>query len=425
MTTPAVIRRRRAVAIAVLVLLGAVTGFVLTRSGDGRYRVDAVFDDVNGLVSGGDVKAAGIDVGKVDSIELGRDGLPHVTMSIDDDYRLLRGATADLRSGSAAGQVNRFITLTQGKGPRLSGGSTIGIASTDQPVEVDAILSSLDAKTRADVRRTLAGIDLSTRGTGDEMAASMRHSAAALGNTADAVGQIDADGEALRTLVSSGRDLVETLAADRESLGSTAERLSSTLHLTAGRQQELARSAELLPGSLDAPETALDHLDSSIPDLRNLVASARPGVRRLVPFSKALRPALAQARPALRDAAGLIGGAPARLRSLRPVLNQAKPTLAVANPALRSAGPILDETRVRTPDFFSFFSNWADFTSVYDANGHAARVGVVLGTAPTNVIDGSDSGAGHLAAPFVRTPGVLEGEPWSDYRDSFIGSDFK
>jgi hypothetical protein len=98
----------------------------------------------------------------------------------------------------------------------------------------------------------------------------------------------------------------------------------------------------------------------------------------------------------------------------------AQPTLRTLDPVLRSAAPILDEARVRTPDFFSFFANWADFTSVYDANGHAARVGLVLPPAPDNVIDGSDNGAGSLAAPFVRTPGVLEGEPWDSYRDSFL-----
>jgi phospholipid/cholesterol/gamma-HCH transport system substrate-binding protein len=426
MASTAAIRRRRVLALLGVALLIAIVVFVWLSSGGGGYRVNAVFDDVNGLVAGADVKAGGVDVGSVSSIELDSDsGLPKVTMEIDDGFRLERGATANLRSASAAGQVNRFISLTQGKGERLSDGATIGLASTDQPVEVDAILSSLDAKTRADVRRTLAGIDLSTRGRGADMAATMRNSARALGNTADAAAQGTSDREALRTLVGDGRQVVETLAADRRGLGATADELASTLGVTARRQSELAASVERLPDSLRAPRQALDHLDASIPDLRSLVASAKPGVRRLVPFSRALRPTLAHARPALRGAAGLVSSAPGDLRALRPVLDEAKPTLSVANPALRSAGPILDEARVRTPDFFSFFSNWADFTSVYDANGHAARVGVVLGTAPTNVIDGSDSGAGHLAAPFIRTPGVLEGEPWSDYRDSFIGSDFK
>ena len=72
---------------------------------------------------------------------------------------------------------------------------------------------------------------------------------------------------------------------------------------------------------------------------------------------------------------------------------------------------MLDELRVRLPDAFSFFANWADFTSNYDANGHGARVGIVLPSAPEN---------DQLSPPYLRTPGTLEGQPWTDYRKSFV-----
>src|SRR4029077_10671470 len=130
---------------------------------------------------------------------------------------------------------------------------------------------------------------------------------------------------------------------------------------------------------------------------------------------------MAAARPTLGEAAHLVGEAPAELTRAQPLADAAIPALRRLAPVLRSARPILNQARVRTPDFFSFFSNWADFTSVYDANGHAARVGLVLPPAPDNVIDGSNPGAGQLEAPFVRTPGVLEGDPWKRFRKSFLG----
>jgi hypothetical protein len=82
---------------------------------------------------------------------------------------------------------------------------------------------------------------------------------------------------------------------------------------------------------------------------------------------------------------------------------------------------MLDNARVRLPDFFSFFSNWADFTSNYDANGHGARVGLVLPPAPLNAIGPSENRSGALKAPFERTPGVLEGEPWTTFANTFVG----
>jgi phospholipid/cholesterol/gamma-HCH transport system substrate-binding protein len=412
--------RTQVIAICVALALAALAAAWLIGSGSGSYRVTAVFDQVNGLVEGADVAVAGTPVGSVERIALGDDGLPAVTLEIDDDYRLERGATAEIRAGSAAGQVNRFVAIEAGSGPELADGSTLGLARTDQPVEADAVLSTLDERTRRQVQTAIAGLADATAGEGADLRASLAHSAEALGGTADLVAQVDSDGEALRTAIERGGELVAALAGSRDRLVSTARRVQSALAVAASRGRELTQIAERLPGGLAAPRQALERLEPGIPTLRRLVAVAGPGVEELVGFSRALRPALDAAAPALDQASGLAAEAPAELEQLGPLVAAAQPTLRTLDPVLRSAAPILDEARVRTPDFFSFFSNWADFTSVYDANGHAARVGLVLPPAPDNTIDGSEDGAGQLEAPFVRTPGVLEGEPWLDYEDSFL-----
>jgi phospholipid/cholesterol/gamma-HCH transport system substrate-binding protein len=409
---------RTAAVAATLTLL--VAGIWLATSGSGSYEVHAVFDQVNGLVNGADVEVAGTKVGKVTDIELGEDGFPHVTLEIVDDYRVEQGAVASIRAASAAGQVNRFVALQPGDGPELDDGSTLGLARTDQPVEPDQVLSTLDAKTRRDVAHALAGLAVATDGEGADLRASLAHSAQALGASADLVHQVAADGEALREAIDRGGEIVATLADNRDSLTATAERLRSALAVSAARAPELERSAASLATGLSAPRQALERFDGSIGTLRGLVADAGPAVDKLVAFSEALQPALAQARPALQEAAGLVEDAPAQLQALGPLVEAAQPTLKVLDPFLAQLGPMLDEGRVRTPDFFSFFANWADFTSVYDANGHAARVGLVLPPATDNVIGPSDDRAGQLEAPFVRTPGVLDGEPWDDFRDSFL-----
>jgi hypothetical protein len=112
--------------------------------------------------------------------------------------------------------------------------------------------------------------------------------------------------------------------------------------------------------------------------------------------------------------------APSAARTLQPVLEAAGPLLRVAIPVLRRLGPMLDQLRVRLPDAFSFFANWADFTSNYDSSGHAARVGIVLPPAPLNALSPSSDGPGQLAPPYLRTPGALEGQPWTDYWKSFV-----
>jgi phospholipid/cholesterol/gamma-HCH transport system substrate-binding protein len=416
-------RERPARAAAVGALLASLIAIVLLVSGafSGTYRLNAVFDQVNGLVQGADVKAAGVEVGSVQRIWLGDDGLPHVAMDIDDGYRLGQGGTAEVRATSASGEVNRYVELTAGGGSRLPDDSTLGTGSTDQPVEIGDVLSTFDPKTRAAIRGTLAGVARGTAGRGADLAKTLTYSGTALADTSDLVRQVNSDGDQVRTLVADSHRILSTLASDPQALGGVAERLGSVLAATGAREQEMARTAALLGPGIRSPRRALDRVDASVGTLRRLVRVARPGIAKLVPFSRNLRPALHAAVPTLAEASSLIQAAPGELRRLDPLLTTAEPTLRTLGPVVRSAGPILDQARVRTPDFFSFFSNWADFTSDYDINGHAAKVGIVLPPAPLNTIGPSDSGPGSLKLPFMRTPGVLEGDPWNDYSSSFIG----
>jgi phospholipid/cholesterol/gamma-HCH transport system substrate-binding protein len=412
---------RRAAAVGALGAAVAAVALVWAPWRDGGTRVIAVFDQVPGLVQGAEVRAGGIQVGTVERIRL-VDDLPHVTLRLQPGYRLRRGATADLRLASLAGEANRFVAVGAGGGPLLRDGATLGVARTDQPVEVDQVLSTLDPATRRDVRGVLRGLAASLRGRGDDVALALRRSARALRGTADALGEVDADGGALRTLVRTSARLTAVLDGDTGAAPAAAESLARLLGTTAARQEALAAAVRALPAGLRAPRRALARLHASTGDLRALVAALGPGARALRAQAPRLRGLLVAARPVLADARGLTATAPSGLRRLGALLPTARRLLPRLGSALGQANPMLDDTRVRTPDFFSFFANWADFTSDYDANGHAARVGLVFPPAPLNQVGGDANGAGHLTAPFLRTPGAVNGEPWRDYRDSFVGS---
>jgi uncharacterized membrane protein YccC len=159
-----------------------------------------------------------------------------------------------------------------------------------------------------------------------------------------------------------------------------------------------------------------------MPALRAVATSAQPAARALRPLAAALLPALGAAQPTVAAARSLAAAAPAQLTALEPLVRTARGVVPTLDSTLRQLDPMLDNARVRLPDFFSFFSNWADFTSNYDALGHAARVAIVLPPAPLNTIGPSESRSGALKPPFERTPGVLEGQPWMDFQSSFVGS---
>ena len=413
------IRAAAAAAIAVGVIV-----FVLVIGGSGgTYQVDAVFEDVRGLIPGGDVKAGSDRVGVVEDVTLGEDGLPVVTMEIDDDFPLYQGAFADIRLASNVGGVNRFVDLEQGEGEALGDGATLGPSATDQPVDLDLAVSTLSPRTREKAGELLAAIDATLRERGVDLDRGLRHSAAALGETANVLAQVTADREALRTLVADGRRVVGALAASPTDIGESAERLAGVLEVTAARQVELGRSIGALGPGLAAARGTLERLDAAIPNLTDLAVALRPAAEEIVPTAREIRPAIAALRPLLAEAQAVIDAAPGQLERLRPVIRVAIPVLEYLEPLQDGIGPMMDFLRAFGPETVNFFTLLGDTTSSYDANGSLIRSttpGIPTARHP-EVIDAADPGPGVVERPYARLPGSLEGEGWENYWKSFIG----
>jgi len=417
--------RRRVVAIAAVVL-GAIALVVAIDGSSGSYRVSATFEDVRGLIPGGEIKAGGENVGTVESIDLGDDGLPIAVLSIDDDYPLNQGAFADIRLASNIGGVNRFVELTQGEGPELEEGAMLGPSQTDQPVDLDTAVSDLDPETRDQVAAVIAGVDASVKGRGDDLGRALRHSGYALNETASLLRQVNADQLALTKLVEQGRVVVSALADSPVDIGESAANTGALLVQTARRQEELARTARALgPGLRGARET-LDALADGIPSLTDLALASGPAVREIVPTAREIGPAVTAIKPLLSEAKLLIADTPAQTRKWKRVLTAVKPVVRRLDPLLGGVGPLLDYLRVWGPEIVSFFQLWGDASANFDAAGHLARLGFtpIQTERWTNPI-GPSAGPvpGLLEPPFHRTPGSIEGssEAWEDYADSFIG----
>jgi phospholipid/cholesterol/gamma-HCH transport system substrate-binding protein len=411
----------RTVAIGALGLVVLAVALIVS-STSGTYETTAVFDDVRGLIEGGQVKAGGVTVGTVEDIAFGDDGLPHVKMRISDDFQLRQGGFANIELASNVGGINRYVELTQGRGPELPDGATLGPSHTDQPVDLDLALSDLDPRTRRDAGKILAAVDRVTRGRGSYVARTLKRSGAALGQTADVLAEVNSDRLALQTLVADGRAVVGALAEDPGRLSDTADHVAGVLATAARRQAELAQATQAIGPGLHQGREVLAHIDASIPDLRALLTSARPAVAQLAPTARVLVPAFDALQPLLDQARGLIDEAPAELRALRPALTAVERLLPTLGPILTRFGPFLDQLRARAPEVVDFFTLGGDATADYDANGNMVRSSTVLiqSARHKNEVGPSSDAAGLVKRPFDRTPGALEGDPWRNYWRTFI-----
>jgi phospholipid/cholesterol/gamma-HCH transport system substrate-binding protein len=415
---PALTRIAAIGAIVLATLLAA-----LAVSGDDSYEVKAVFDDVRGLIEGGEVRAGSVNVGEVTDVTIGEDEMPVVTMRVDDDFPLRQGAFADLKVASNVGAINRYVDLRQGEGPELGEGATLGPSHTDQPVDLDLAVSTLQPETREDLAKVIAGLDRGTRGRGPDLGRTLQHSAKALGETANVLALAGSDQEALSTLVRETDRVFGALAQSPADLGAVADQLAAVLDVAAQRAVELRRSAAAFGPGISAARGAIERLADAIPNLSDLLDAARPAAAELVPTGRALRPAVAALRVVLDEAGRLIADAPGQLRALRPVINAAPSIIKRLGPISDGLNPFLDHLRVRIPEIVNFFVLAGDATSNYDANGNLIRSTAIAIQFPRhpNLIGPSDDSPGSVVRPFDRTPGSLEGEPWENYDDSFIG----
>ncbi|MFN2611806.1 MAG: MlaD family protein [Solirubrobacterales bacterium] len=414
----------RTAALGALMIAVIAVAVIVTRP-YGTYQVNAVFEDTRGLIEGGEVTAGFQKVGSVQDITLGDDGLPHVRMKIDGDYVLHRGASADIRLTSNVGAVNRVVELEKGdpQAPRLGDGATLGPSSTDQPVDLDQAVSTLDPKTRADAARLLAGLDAATRGRGDDLDRLLHHSSGALNETANVLGEVGSDEQALRSLVADTSTVVGALARRPGDLGSAAERTATLLRIAGNRQAELRRSVAAIGPAFASGHRTLLRLDAAVPELRGLVRESLPVVYRLGPVADRLPTTIRALRPTLAQTWRLVRAAPRQARRLLPAVKAAIPLLGELSPTLGQFNPVLDHLRVRAPEVVSFFTLGADAIANYDVNGHLIRFipRLIPIDAHGNPIGPSDKGPGSVVRPFDRTPGSLEGDAWGDYASSFIG----
>ncbi len=408
---------RRAAPLALAATLLAVAVLVIASRPD-RHAVTAEFTDVRGLVTGAQVRLAGVPVGDVTRIWLAPDGWPRVRMSIDRDVALTTGASAAVRLASLSGEYNRYVSLVQGNGSPLNG--VIARSRTTSPVEVDDAISTFDPSTRAALSTMLAGLKDTLSGQGPALAAILRQSQAALAQVGALASDVGDDGGELRLALTSTRTISQALAQRSTQLAAATDQSAQLLRTLARRADTISVGVASLPPGLAAARTTLARAHGLIAPADRLLDAAAPAIAQLPATAVELKAALTAARPTLTETATVARTAPVAARKLTPVLEAAGPLLATLIPVLTRIGPILDQLRVRFPDAFSFFANWADFTSNYDANGHGARVGIVLPPAPTTTLPPSSNGAGQLAPPYLRVPGSLEGQPWTDYSKSFV-----
>ena len=355
------------------------------------FQLNAQFENATTLRETSPVRIAGVNVGKVTKVEREGDAV-QVTFSVDEAGQPIHSdATVEIRPRLFL-EGNFFLDLDPGSpsAPALDDGGDIPVTQTATAVQIDEVLSALQAPTRKNLQRALSGFG--TALTYEPTAADD------VGQDPDVAGETGAEAlnQSLRYGGPAGRD---TAIVNEALLGESGHDLSG-----------LIRAQRVLFGRLEGHETELqglitnfnvfagalaaesDNLSETIAELAPTVEEARPSLAALSDALPPFRALAIELTPSIEELPATIDAANPWLAQVRPLLRKSE--LGGLAQLLRKSTPPLAETTVASKELFTSSEGFARCVTsnlvptgdiVIDDNGGAYPFGQGAAGVPAGV----------------------------------------
>jgi len=230
-----------------------------------RGTFSAEFSNVSGLETGNFVRIAGVEVGKVQAVDIRADNTAVVSFTVDNSVVLTQGTRAVIRFADLIG--GRYLALQEGVGgtQRLPDGATIPLDRTAPALDLDALIGGFRPLFRAldpDQVNALTG---------------------------QLIGALQGQGATVKSFLSTTASLTNTLADRDQLIGEVIVNLNTVLGSLGGQSEQFDKAvtsaAELVKGLAARKEdisNAIAYANASAATLADLLAQARPPLQKVV-----------------------------------------------------------------------------------------------------------------------------------------------
>jgi phospholipid/cholesterol/gamma-HCH transport system substrate-binding protein len=421
--------------VGIIAILMAVTATVLwVKHASEGVKIDATFDDASPLYPGNAVRASGVQIGTIDSIDL-VNGKAVVKMTVDDSVLPLHtDAHALIIQQDLLGE--RYVTIERGspRSPVVDSSSVVNIPEdhTSRSVDLQAVLNGVDNPTGTALAAFFTTIGEGMDKNGPQIARGIENLQPSL-QSANKLGGILRDQNVLlRHMVDTTQPVLSALATDNgkrlDGLVGAGDQLFGSL---ADNQGPLRDSLQRLPGTLVSAQAALANVAGVAREGTPTLHTLRPVTRDLKDISRELRrfsnsadPALDALKPVLKKGRDL-------LDEVRPVVRHLRDSGEDTKDIARNARPLLNEGLADggLNDLMEFAKNWSLSTTSYDGLSHVFRVFAryspkVVGEAAVAPIPGAPfEPIKGFPAPDL-TPGVAPFAPYPDRQGTARDTDY-
>jgi phospholipid/cholesterol/gamma-HCH transport system substrate-binding protein len=354
-----------------------------------HYFVRAVFDNASTIVSGEDVKIAGVPVGVVSDMAVTDDKKAAVTLQIDDTkftpfksdascrirlQGLIGERFVECEPGSTSAPQLAKIDQGPGKGERL-----LSVEHTSSPVDIDLLNDILRLPYRQRFAILLSELGVGLAGRGGDLNEVIHRANPALKETDQVLAILAKQNKTLVRLARDSDTALAPLAREREHFANFIEVANKTGEATAERSGDQRRALQLLPETLQKLRGLMVDLeglaDQGTPLLTDVNKSA-PDLGRLIKAQGTLADASRESFPSLGDALDV--GRPALIQA-RPLIQDLSKLGAELNPTAKNLDQLtksLDETGgVQRINDFLYYVTLS--INGYDSLGHYLRAGLV------------------------------------------------
>ncbi|MGH2924264.1 MAG: MlaD family protein [Solirubrobacterales bacterium] len=292
---------RNALILIAIVVAGSYLAVTKSLPFGDPYELRAVFDNAANIRADSPVRIAGVTVGEVTGVRNVGDAA-EVTFTVSDDGRPVReDALVEIRPRIFL-EGNFFLDVKPGSpsAPELGDEGTIPVTQTATAVQLDQVLTALQAPDRANLSRLLRGYGtaLNRKPTaaddrGEDPDVQGESAAEAINDSFRYGGDAGRDSAIvnrallgtepgdLSGLIAGGARTFAALASREGELRELVTNFSRTVGAFAAESENLAESVRLLAPTLERAEPALRNTNETFPHLRAFAREIEPGIAEL------------------------------------------------------------------------------------------------------------------------------------------------
>jgi virulence factor Mce-like protein len=388
-----------------IILAAVVVWFAIwvvgTRSSP--HHIKAAFPTAFNLRPGQDVAIDGRDAGKISDVEY-KDGRAIVELGINDEYwPIPQGTTAVSRYGTTIGSGTRRVDLNLGpkNGKDIPEGGIIATKDTRPAVDIDAVLNTLNGKTRQSITDLTQKMDKALSGSEQDTNDSIAATPEGLKQIDGFLKDLGGDSVALSGLITNTDRLTRILAARQGQVQDLVTVSARTFGAFANRSTQVQQTLDGIPPALAETRQTLTRVDGSLGGLQQLVDDLKPGAKRIRPLAKA-------ATPALQNLSSIVPAALSTVRTTTKVAPELNTLLTNGTPFLSKVGrvtkeltPMLDCVRPYAPDAVGAIGGLSSWSSSYIFHDPNNDQGAKQNNAPYPFANRKDPKTG-----FIRQHGI-------------------